>query len=410
MNRLLFPLFLCLALAACGPNSDRDDDGGVDVQANEDYERGPNNGRLLRDGDFALEVTIYETNAPPHYRLYAYRGESSIPPTEVVATIELSRLDGEVNRFTFAPESTYLVGSGEVTEPHSFDVAVTAEHGGKRSNWSYESYEGRVTIPAAIAEDAGIRVEQAGPAPIRDIVRLTGTIAFDSNRYASVGARFPGIVQSVNVQQGERVQRGQTLAVVEGNDSMRTYPITAPLDGVVIVRNTNVGDVAGAGALFELADPSQVWVDLRAIGTDAENLAPGQVVRIRSATGSAVAEAKIESLLPVAGIGQSVIARVNVPNPQGQWRPGMTVSAEVMVDSREVPLAVKEMGLQRFRDFTVVFVQIDETYEVRMLELGDRDGEYAEVLGGLKPGSRYVTEQSFLIRQDIEKSGASHDH
>lgn len=409
MNRLLFLLFLSLVLAACGPNSDRVD-RGVDGQANEDYERGPNNGRLLRDGDFALEVTIFETNAPPHYRLYAYRSDSLIPPTEVVATIELSRLDGEVNRFTFTPENTYLAGSGEVTEPHSFDVAVTAEHGGKRSNWSYESYEGRVTIPAAIAEDAGIRVEQAGPASIRDIVRLTGTIAFDSNRYASVGARFPGIVQSVSVQQGERVQRGQTLAVVEGNDSMRTYPITAPLDGVVIVRNTNVGDVAGAGALFELADPSHVWIDLRAIGTDAENLAPGQVVQIRSATGSAVAEAKIESLLPVAGIGQSVIARVNVPNPQGQWRPGMTVSAEVMVDSREVPLAVKEMGLQRFRDFTVVFVQIDETYEVRMLELGDRDGEYAEVLGGLKTGSRYVTEQSFLIRQDIEKSGASHDH
>lgn len=409
MNRLLFLLFLSLVLAACGPNSDRVD-RGVDGQANEDYERGPNNGRLLRDGDFALEVTIFETNAPPHYRLYAYRSDSLIPPTEVVATIELSRLDGEVNRFTFTPENTYLAGSGEVTEPHSFDVAVTAEHAGKRSNWSYESYEGRVTIPAAIAEDAGIRVEQAGPASIRDIVRLTGTIAFDSNRYASVGARFPGIVQSVSVQQGERVQRGQTLAVVEGNDSMRTYPITAPLDGVVIVRNTNVGDVAGAGALFELADPSHVWIDLRAIGTDAENLAPGQVVQIRSATGSAVAEAKIESLLPVAGIGQSVIARVNVPNPQGQWRPGMTVSAEVMVDSREVPLAVKEMGLQRFRDFTVVFAQSGETYEVRMLELGDRDGEYAEVLGGLKTGSRYVTEQSFLIRQDIEKSGASHDH
>ncbi|MCY0603985.1 HlyD family secretion protein, partial [Klebsiella pneumoniae] len=89
----------------CGPNSDRVD-RGVDGQANEDYERGPNNGRLLRDGDFALEVTIFETNAPPHYRLYAYRSDSLIPPTEVVATIELSRLDGEVNRFTFAPEST----------------------------------------------------------------------------------------------------------------------------------------------------------------------------------------------------------------------------------------------------------------------------------------------------------------
>lgn len=214
----------------------------------------------------------------------------------------------------------------------------------------------------------------------------------------------------VNVQQGQRVRRGQTLAVVEGNDSMRTYPITAPFDGVVLARNTNVGDVAEAGVLFELADPSQVWVDLRAIGNDAENLAPGQQVRIRSATGSSEAEAEIESLLPVAGIGQSVIARVSMPNPEGRWRPGMTVAAEVAIETREVPLAVKESGLQRFRDFTVVFAQIEDTYEVRMLELGERDGEYVEVLGGLKPGTRYVTEQSFLIRQDIEKSGASHDH
>jgi cobalt-zinc-cadmium efflux system membrane fusion protein len=58
----------------------------------------------------------------------------------------------------------------------------------------------------------------------------------------------------------------------------------------------------------------------------------------------------------------------------------------------------------------VVFAKVGDTYEVRMLELGQRDGEWAEVLGGLKPGTTYVTEQSHLIRADIEKSGASHDH
>lgn len=410
MSRLFFLFLLCLLLAACGPRDNAQDGGTESVRASGDYERGPNNGRLLRDGDFALEVTIYETNAPPHYRLYAYRNSQPLDPAQVVPTVELKRLDGEVNRFAFKPENGYLSGDGEVTEPHSFDVTVTAEHNGRTSTWSYDSYEGRVTIPAAIAEDAGIRVEAAGPAVVRDVVRLTGTIALDANRHATVRARFPGIVRSVNVQQGQSVRRGQTLAVVEGNDSMRTYPITAPFDGVVLARNTNVGDVAEAGALFELADPSQVWIDLRAIGSDAEDLAPGQAVRIRSATGRNEVEATIESLLPVAGIGQSVVARVSVPNPEGRWRPGMTVAAEVAIDTREVPLAVRELGLQRFRDFTVVFAQIGETYEVRMLELGQRDGEYAEVLGGLKPGTHYVTEQSFLIRQDIEKSGASHDH
>lgn len=411
MNHLFFLILLCpLLLAACSPSGDPTDEATGMQVANEDYERGPHNGRLLRDGDFALELTIYETNVPPHYRLYAYRDGNPVAPKDVTATVELSRLDGEVNRFTFTPKNDYLTGSGEVTEPHSFDVTVTAEHDGKTSTWSYDSYEGRVTISAAIAEDAGIRVEPAGPAVIHDVVQLMGTIELDANRHASVGARFPGIVRSVSVQQGERVRRGQTLAVIESNDSLRTYTLTAPFDGVILARNTNVGDVAGAGALFDLADLSQVWIDLRAIGTDAERLKPGQSVRIRSATGSGAVEATIGSLLPVAGPGQSVIARVSIPNPEDRWRPGIAVAADVAVDSHEVPLAVKASGLQRFREFTVVFAQVGETYEVRMLELGNRDGDYAEVLGGLKPGTRYVTEQSFLIRQDIEKSGASHDH
>jgi membrane fusion protein, heavy metal efflux system len=75
-----------------------------------------------------------------------------------------------------------------------------------------------------------------------------------------------------------------------------------------------------------------------------------------------------------------------------------------------VPLAVKKAALQPFRDFTVVFEQVGDTYEVRMLELGEEQLEWVEVLGGLKPGARYVSENSYLIKADIEKSGASHDH
>jgi len=411
MNRFVAVLFLIPLLAACGRESAPPDAAEHDAApAAADFERGPHRGRMLRDGEFALEVTIFETGVPPQFRLYAYQNDKPLKPADVVPTIELKRLDGEVNGFTFKPENDYLTGSGTVVEPHSFDVSVTAQHAGKTHAWSYSSYEGRTTIPAAAARDAGVRIEAAGPAVVRDTVRLMGTITLDANRHAQVKARFPGIVRAVPVQQGQRVRRGQTLVVVEGNESMRTYPVTAPFDGVVLARTTNIGDVAGDNALIELADLSDVWVELRAIGTDAERLAPGQRVQVTSATGGTRAEATIDTLLPVATLGQSVTARISVPNPDGKWRPGMTVSAEVTVASRDVPLAVRESGLQRFRDFTVVFAQVGETYEVRMLALGDRDGEYAEVLGGLKPGTRYVAEQSYLIRADIEKSGASHDH
>jgi cobalt-zinc-cadmium efflux system membrane fusion protein len=75
-----------------------------------------------------------------------------------------------------------------------------------------------------------------------------------------------------------------------------------------------------------------------------------------------------------------------------------------------VPLAVKSSALQRFRDFTVVFAKVGTTYEVRMLDLGVSDATWTEVKGGLKPGTEYVAENSFLVKADIEKSGASHDH
>lgn len=408
---LLLALSLPLLLAACGGESAHEGhaEGAETAHTDSDFERGPHRGRLLRDGDFALEVTIFENNVPPQFRLYAYQNGKPLPADSVVPAITLKRLDGETTAFSFKPENDYLVSNGTVVEPHSFDVEVSVRHADKTHTWKFSSYEGRTTIAAEAAKAAGVVVVPAGPAVIRDTVQVTGQVVVDANRFAGVKARFPGIVRAVHVQQGQRVKRGQTLVTVEGNDSMRNYAVTAPFDGVVLSRSTNVGDVADTNTLVELANLSDVWVELRAIGPDAEKLAAGQSVKISSATGENSADGVIKTLLPLAS-GQSLVARASIANPDGRWRPGMAVSAEVTVASRQVALAVKESGLQRFRDFTVVFAQAGETYEVRMLELGARDGEYAEVLEGLKPGTPYVSEQSFLIKADVEKSGASHDH
>lgn len=414
--KFLFPLLLAtltLTLGGCGGNDiPAHAEGEHGAPAAAEFERGPHRGRMLRDGDFALEVTIFETGVPPEYRLYAFQADKPLPPGEVQATVELKRLDGEVNHFEFAPQGDVLVGNGTVTEPHSFDVVVSATYAGKSHRWAYDSYEGRTSMPAAVAEAAGVRTESAGPATILDRVRLMGRVALNRDRFAEVGSRFDGPVKEVHVALGDTVKAGQTLAVVENRESLRTFAVTTPFAGVVLARHTNVGDVAGGEPLFEIADLSSVWVEFNVFGADTMRLAAGQAMTVRATVGEElVAETTLEGLQPVASsASQSVIARATLANPEGRWRPGMAVRAEVTVASREVPLAVKRIGLQRFRDFTVVFAQIGESYEVRMLELGEQDGEYVEVLGGLKPGTQYVTEQSFLIKADIEKSGASHDH
>ena len=88
----------------------------------------------------------------------------------------------------------------------------------------------------------------------------------------------------------------------------------------------------------------------------------------------------------------------------------MAIRGLVTVEQRQVPLAVKTAGLQAFRDFTVVFAKVGTSYEVRMLELGTKGPEWTEVISGIKPGQTYVAKGSYVIKADIEKSGASHDH
>ncbi|HET9484578.1 MAG TPA: efflux RND transporter periplasmic adaptor subunit [Xanthomonadales bacterium] len=415
--RLLALLLSLVALAGCGrdPDAGHDDhddhDDGDAHAAGAEFERGPHRGRLLRSGDFALELTIFETGVPPEFHLYAYRDGEPVPPESVTATVELTRLGGSVDRFTFTPQADYLLGSGTVVEPHSFDVAVAARHGGREHRWTYASYEGRTTIPAAIAAASGVKTDVAGPAVIHDVLPLMGQVALNADRRADVHARFAGPVREVRVNQGDAVTAGQTLAIVENRDALRTFAVSAPFAGTVLARHTNVGDEAGDGALFEIADLRTLWVELHAFGDDAARVVPGQAVRIRSIDGELAAESTVARLAPVARGGtQSVVVRAALPNPDGRWRPGLAVAADVTLAAREVPLAVRREGLQRFRDFTVVFAQVGDTYEVRMLELGQQDDTFVEVIGGLEPGTRYVTEQSFLIKADIEKSGASHDH
>lgn len=392
--------------------SEKDTINAVEITSTEgEPERGPHRGILLRQNEFALEMTIFEDGVPPEYHIYAYKNNKPLPPQEVKLSVTLGRLDGEVNNFTFTPVENYLKGDGVITEPHSFDVAVTATHDGKNYEWKYPSYEGRVSIEAEAAEASGIVIEKAGPALIHDTVTLSGQIVLNGDTTANVRARFPGIVRTVKKGLGEAVKAGEVLATIESNESLQVYEVTAPIDGVILSRNTNIGDVATETPLFRIADLSTVWAELHVFPGDMARVQPGHKVEVASLEGIQKTEGKILSLLPLAeNSTQTIVARVPLENPEGAWRAGMAVQGKAVVGTREVPLAVKSSGLQRFRDFTVVFAQIGDVYEVRMLELGLDDGTHVEVLSGIKPGTAYVSGNSFLIRADIEKSGASHDH
>jgi cobalt-zinc-cadmium efflux system membrane fusion protein len=410
-NHIIALLGAFLITAGCDSPSSHEAGHGHGAAAEEDYERGPNNGRMLRDGDFALEITIFETGVPPEFRVYPHQNEQPLDPNQVDLTIELGRLGPRTDLFEFVGQDDYLRGDGVVLEPHSFDVAVRAQVGGNSYEWSYDSYEGRTQIEEPVAEAMGIAVAAAGPESIRETITLQGTIEPHPESIVEVRGQYPGLVRTLSKSVGDTVTRGEEIARIQSNESLQVYTVNAPISGTVVARDAVVGSASTDASLYVIVDLSRLVADLSVFSQDLDQVAAGQAVVVSSLDGTMSFTGTIDRILPtIDSLSRAATARVVIEDAEKGWRPGLFVEGVVTVAETAVPLAVRESGLQSFRDFTVVYAKVGDTYEVRMLDLGRRDGEFVEVLGGLEPGTTYVIENSYLVKADVEKSGASHDH
>lgn len=405
-------IVLGILISACGgtEGGHGTDGHGHGEAAEVEVVKGPHGGRLLVDDDFTLELSIFETGVPPEFRAWTTLDGEALSPSDVELNIKLTRLGGKVDDINFAPQGDALRGDMVIYEPHSFVVNITARHNGVEHAWQYDNFEGRTTIEAAVAEALEIKTETAGPVVLQQTIPVFGRIVPDPGAFSELSARFPGVIKSVSVIPGERVRKGQVLATIESNESLSLFRITSPISGVVSQHHAHVGEVTGSRPLFTVVDATRVLAELSLFPADRQLVSIGAMVNVIDPVTGAEVTGSIASINAMSEPDQSVKAIVKLENTDNRFVPGRHVKALVKVAEHPVALAVRRNGLQAFRDFTVVYAKVGDQYEVRMLELGRKDQQWIEVLGGLSPGTVYVSENSYVIKADIEKSGASHDH
>lgn len=269
-----------------------------------------------------------------------------------------------------------------------------------------------IKIDPAAVETLNLHVLEVGSADIRQTIDVSARITLDQTTTAQVKARFAGVIRSVMKQPGEAVRVGEILATVESNDSLQVYPIKSPVNGTVISRSANVGEIAGDAPMFVIADLTKLWVEMFVFAHDGDKVKAGQPVRIRRLDDTAAAETVIELVLPTADASsQTIIGRASLENPIGLWRAGMTVRAAITHAQSNVPVAVRTSAIQTLNGETVVFLQTaPDTYIPQRIEGGMSDGTWTEVRSGLTAGQRYVATNSFILKAEHGKAGAEHAH
>ena len=293
------------------------------------------------------------------------------------------------------------VTTGRAGDEHHEHDEHEAQHG--------HHDEESLRVAPDVAKRSGIEVDTAGPGKIERRLRLYGRIGPDEDRLAHVVSRFPGVVRELRHGLGDVVTAGATLAVVESNESLRRFEVTSPIAGTIVAKNVTVGEATGTEAIYVVADLRRVWLDLAVPSSDFGELAVGQ--RVDVSIGGETIPARIDYLSPLGTPAtQSLLARSFVPNPLGRVRPGLFATADVLVEEADVLVAVNVDAVQTREGRSVIFRVADDTYEAQPVELGRSDGRRIEIRSGLEAGDRYVARGSFVLKAELGKGEATHDH
>jgi cobalt-zinc-cadmium efflux system membrane fusion protein len=246
------------------------------VQANF-LPRGKHGGWLFTKNDFQIEVKIFEQGVPPQFRVYSTDSNGkSIDPHEVDLTIQLDRLD-RVDVIRFKPSGDYLLGDKIVVEPHSFDVTITAQWKGPIHEWKFSQIEARAEIHADAIANAGITMATAGPASLHSKLRLTGEIRLNEERVVHIVPRLDGVVKKVFKDLGDRVKKGELLAVLESRELA-----DAKINYLGAIQNSELAkiDLERESLLYEntatMLDLLEQELDLEKVYMDLKNLQIGK--------------------------------------------------------------------------------------------------------------------------------------
>jgi membrane fusion protein, heavy metal efflux system len=289
-----------------------------------------------------------------------------------------------------------------------------AQHAGEARDEHHAQQHVKLT-PTQLT-NANLKIEEATPATIKTMVAVYGKVVANEEALARVAARFPGIVKTVKKRLGDNVERGEVLAQIESNESLKTYDVTSEIRGTVIQKDVTLGElVKDDKTIFTIANLETVWIDLSIFRRDFGSLAVGSPVEFHTGEGHVAGQkhihATVSYISPFGSEGsQTMLARCVVPNPEGLLRPGLYVDGEVVTGEVAAAVTARNGALQELEGKTVVFVAEGDAFAARMVRVGVRDTERSEITSGIEVGERYVADNSFVIKAELGKSEAEHEH
>jgi RND family efflux transporter MFP subunit len=229
--------------------------------------------------------------------------------------------------------------------------------------------------------------------------------------HAEHTARLAGVQTALSRLELLGVPAAAVEGLAPGKDLSAVTTVPAPIAGVVIERTANAGlNVDTTAKLFTVVDLSNVWI---VAGLYEKDFARVRVGSPATVTTTAYPGMKISGHVSyidpqVDPDTRTARLRIEVPNPRADLRLAMYVDVTIQAAGSASVIVISRSAVQHAGARTVVYLADPEQpgrFTEREVRLGDPSGNEVPVLAGLQAGDTIVTEGSFFLRAERERSG-----
>jgi RND family efflux transporter MFP subunit len=220
--------------------------------------------------------------------------------------------------------------------------------------------------------------------------------------------------QLANVQALEKAVAAQrsNIAAAEANlarlDEIQSYRVVkAPFDGVVTLRNVDVGALVNAGntLLFRVAQTGTLRLYVNVPEADAAFVHPGQPARLTVASlpGREFSGTLVRTANAVDPSSRTLLCEIEVPNGGGALLPGMYAQVQLTSDRKQPPLLIPGEALVfRAEGTQVALLNADHTVHLQNIQVGRDYGTQIEVITGLREGDTILANPGDMAREGIK--------
>lgn len=405
----------------------------------------------------------------------------------IIVAIVVTALIATALLFSSKKSTSKEEGHGEEGHAHGEEgAAESAEGGANEGGHSEEEEKETISLTAQQITEQGIQLAKAEMGAVLKSASYPAKIMVNTDRQAHVSPAFSGQVIAVNVELGQRVQKGQALATLVVPDlvdqqanlqiaqaamelahqdyererqlwsqgisakqdyqraynaykqaqiqvqatksrlsalgassgSQGRYVMTAPIAGIISKKDLVMGEnVQLASQLFVIDQLDQLWLEFIVPSSEFSSIAPNQQIEFKSLQTGNTFKAQIQSLNTEADAQTGRLqVRAKVLSNAAELRPNLMVNVQLQQPGSAQELRVLKSAVQKIEDKDVVFVANEHDkkleFKAQPVVLGQvsSDGQWIEIQSGLKQGQQYAGQGSFLLKSELEKGEASHDH